>query len=180
MKLCFLRFRTQCLQQQKNLLRPGLSDDGGFPACVLRQGEAHSGVKPCPRREHGAGGIKKGTEVPLPQEGGKLELGWSQHRGIIQSAANRLELRFISRFHRKHNAIAQLVSSPEGNLHPHSRQERHLLWNAVGVGLVNGKNRRRYRNFSGHKPSTFSFCEGRKANCFPAKPSGSPDKIRRS
>ena len=47
-------------------------------------------------------------------------------------------------------SVSSSVAMAKRHKHTHSGQQRHLLRHAVGIGLVNGKNRRRNGNLRNH------------------------------
>ena len=148
-----LGFSPQGFQQLQNVPGPLLADGGGGPAAVGGEGKGDLGVEPRPCREHGPGGVKIGAEIPLPQKGGQLELAAGEHGRIVQHPCDLLQPRFVSRFHGKDDALAHFVGPAEGQLDPVAGQQLHSLRDAVGIGLVNGKNSRGNSDFPDHKPS---------------------------
>ena len=138
----FLPLAAQFFQKLQNFKGSLLADGGGFPAAVIGEGKAGFGMEPHPRREHGPDGIEKGAEIPLPQKSRQPKLVFGNQGFVVQHPLNGLQPLFLSRLHGKDDALRRLVSSAEGNLHPMAGQHSHSLWNAIGIGLVNGKNSR--------------------------------------
>ena len=113
-------------------------------------------MEPCPRREHGADGIEKGAEIPLPQKARQEQLAPGEHGRVIQHPRHTFQPRPVPRFHGKDDALGHLVGAAEGQLNPMAGLQLHSLRDAVGIGLVNGKHSRADCYFSNHKPSGHS------------------------
>ena len=148
-----LRLAPQAFQQPKHGQCPLLADGGSAPAFVPGEGKADLGMEPGPRREHGPNGIIKGAEIPLPEEGGQTKLMGGEHGRIVQKPGHGLELGFVPGLYGQDDALGHFVPPAKGDLHPVAGQKRHICRNSIGIGLVNGENRRRNSNFSDHKPS---------------------------
>ena len=152
----FLRRTAQLFQPPQNRGGPFLADGGRLPAALIGEGESRLGVEPRPRREHGPNGVKKGAEIPLPQKGRQAELVGGEQGFVVQHPLDRLQPRFLPRLYGKDDPFRSLVGPPEGNLDPVAGPQLHPLRDAVGIGLVNGKNSRGNSDFPDHKPSGFS------------------------
>ena len=148
----FRSLTAQILQKLQQVLSMFFSYGLLFPAAVLCQADSLPGLKPQSCRKHGADGIVKGAEVPLPDESRQPQLPLRQDRCLVQASFDRLQACFLSRFHTQDNALGAFVGTSEGQLDPHARQNRHVLRDTVGIGPVNGKIRRRNSNFPDHKP----------------------------
>ena len=80
----------------------------------------------------------------------------AEQRLLIQQFAYGFQVRVKACLHRKYDALRNVVSFSERNQHPDTGTDLHILGNAVGVGLIDGKIRRRNSNFPDH-PSASSF-----------------------
>ena len=149
----FLRRCAQGFQKLQNGSSPLLADGGRLPAAVLGEGKTGFGVEPHPRRKHGPDGIKKGAEIPLPQEGCQTKLVGREQGLVVQHPLNGFQPFLLPRHNRQDNALGCLVGPPEADLDPVTGLQLHFPGNTVGIGLVNGKNSRRNSNLSDHKPS---------------------------
>ena len=146
----FLCLSSQVFQKSQNLRSMFLADGLFLPGSVFRQRKGILRPEPESGRQHTANGIVKGTEVPFPQEGGQPQLFLRQQGLLIQAAVNGLQPGFVSGFHRQNHTFGALIGTAKGQLDTLTRQNLHTFGNPIGIGLINGKIRRRNSNFRNH------------------------------
>ena len=132
--------------------------DGSFffdhcilPGIVLRQCDGSLFLKPEAAGEHGPDGVVKGAEITLPEEGRQPKSIGRQHRLFIQGPLHRLQAPVFPLFQGQHHALTAAVAPSEGHGHPHAGQQRQILRDMVGVGLINGKGSCRNSDSRNHK-----------------------------
>ena len=108
-------------------------------------------LEPKPDRQDRPRGLIVGAEIPLPDERGQPKLPLRKHRLFVKCPEHCLELSRGRVLHLKDDPLAAAVAAPEGHEHTHSRLQRQLRRNFVGIGLVNCKKRGRNGNFCDHE-----------------------------
>ena len=171
------RFQVPALRQEAEVLLPlrtELAQERKLPGTAAKvcnglQQRAQRLVQPVPagavRRKNiaplaphpDAGGqdgpdrVVKRAEAALPQEGRQPEHPLVQQRLLVQQTDDGLEARLIPLLHGEDHGLGQAVAPAEGHRHPLAGPRREVLRQAVGIGLIDGVDRRLHRCLGQHR-----------------------------